>query len=227
MTTILDPIFASDSQLFKVSVYDVDGVTALTPTSCACVVYNADTDAVVQASAAGTVGAGYAQYNWAGTATAGNYEAVLSVVISATVTKTEHFRVEVRAKPPEFTTLLTTDIGKVRLELGDRVEGAGVKPDGANLTDEEIQVWIDREGSVMTAAAAACEVLARMWSTVANLSLGPRSESLGDVAKAWQARGKELREQYGGAGAGMGFAIAASRNDGYAANETLPTEYTL
>lgn len=226
MTTLLDPIFASDSQLFKVSVYDVDGVTALTPTSCACVVYNADTDAVVQASAAGTVGAGYAQYNWAGTATAGNYEAVLTVVISATVTKTEHFRVEVRAKPPEFTTLLTTDIGQVRLELGDRTEGAGVKPDGSNFADEEIQVWLDREGDVMPAVAAACEVLSRMWSTVANLTLGPRSEELGKIADAWKTRAKELREQYGGAGAGMGFAIAAARNDGYTANETLPTEYT-
>lgn len=92
---------------------------------------------------------------------------------------------------------LSDDVGKVRLELGDTTNGTGVRPNGANLSDEELQYWIDREGHVMRAVAAACETLARMWSTAVSISVGPHSESLSDIAKAWDDRAKLLRQQYG------------------------------
>ncbi len=99
MTTQLSEIFVSDSQLFKTSVYDVDGVTAVTPTSCVCTIWNKDTGTAIVTNAAGTVGEGYAQYNWSGSSTAGNYEAILTVSISTGVVKSESFLLSVLAKP--------------------------------------------------------------------------------------------------------------------------------
>ena len=115
---------------------------------------------------------------------------------------------------------LTTDIGVVRLELGDTTPDAGVKPDGTNLSNEELQVWLDREGGVMLAVAAACEALARQWSAVTTISVGPKSETLSLISKAWADRASELRGLYGygdedaGANAG-GFSVETKREDEY------------
>jgi hypothetical protein len=119
-----------------------------------------------------------------------------------------------------FTYTLTTDIGKTRLEIGDTdsTTGMGVRPDGTNLTDEEIQVWLTREGTVGGAAAAACEALARMWARMANVSAGPRSESLSDVAKAWAEQARVLRQQYGGAAVVVSAGV--TREDGYSEHAT-------
>lgn len=96
-----------------------------------------------------------------------------------------------------FTYLLSTDTGKVRLELGDVTDGAGIRPDGSNLQDEEIAVWLTREGSVMRAVAAACEALSRQWAAIADTQSGPLSERAGDVAGKWANRAKELRATHG------------------------------
>jgi hypothetical protein len=96
-----------------------------------------------------------------------------------------------------FTYDLTTDTGKVRLELGDTTADTGIRPDGSNLQDEEIAVWLSREGGVMRTVAAACEALARQWSIIADTSSGPLSESAGAVAGKWAERGKGLRNAYG------------------------------
>lgn len=45
-----------------------------------------------------------------------------------------------------FTYDTTTDIGKIRLKIGDTVDGDGVKPAGGNFTDAEIQVFLDEGG---------------------------------------------------------------------------------
>lgn len=92
---------------------------------------------------------------------------------------------------------VSTDTGLMRLELGDTAEGAGIKPNGSNFSDEELGVWLTREGSVMRACAAACEALARAWSSVANTASGPLREDGAAVAGAWQARADKLRNQYG------------------------------
>ena len=96
-----------------------------------------------------------------------------------------------------FTYDLTTDTGKVRLELGDSTAGAGIRPDGSNLQDEEIAVWLSREGGVMRTVAAACEAMSRQWSIVADTSSGPLSESAGAVAGKWAERARGLRDAYG------------------------------
>ena len=113
-----------------------------------------------------------------------------------------------------FTYDLTTDTGKVRLELGDTTAGAGIRPDGSNLQDEEIAVWLSREGDVMRAVAAACEALSRQWSTIADTQSGPLSESAGAVAGKWAERGKALRGTYGyGAETGSAFVGGFIRED--------------
>ena len=119
-----------------------------------------------------------------------------------------------------FTYSLSTDTGKVRLEIGDVTNGAGVRPDGSNLQDEEIAVWLTREGSVMRAAAAACEALSRQWATVANTTSGPLREDADSVAGKWAQRARELRAAYGhgdmNASAGVmsgGFVRESSEDD--------------
>lgn len=109
---------------------------------------------------------------------------------------------------------LSTDIGQIRLELGDEKEENGVKPDGSNFSDEELTYILTKEGSVGCALAGACEILATQWAKVADSSAGPLSESLSKVQTSYEARAKALRRQYGGGTLGA-FAIAPSRVDGY------------
>lgn len=92
---------------------------------------------------------------------------------------------------------LSTDVGIVRLELGDTTEGKGVRPDDGNLSDEELTYWVGREGHVMRAVAAACEALARMWSSYTTISIGPHSETLSLIQGNWADRAKSLRSLYG------------------------------
>lgn len=134
MTIDLDPIYINNSQLFYTEVYDIDGVTELTPLSCACSVFNQDTDAAIVTDSAGTVGLGFAQFNWSGAATAGRYEAVLTVTISAGVVKSEHFVIEVRSMPPAITLLPSSIIGKVRRMTGEKFN--------STFTDAEITTII-------------------------------------------------------------------------------------
>lgn len=124
MTIELEPIVINNSQLFRVSVFDIDGVTPLTPVSCVCDVWNKDTGTQVITSQAGTVGSGYAQYNWSGNATAGRYEALLTVTISAGVVKSEHFLIEILAKPPVLTLIPTVNIGKLRRMTAETINSS-------------------------------------------------------------------------------------------------------
>ena len=107
-----------------------------------------------------------------------------------------------------FTYDISTDIGKVRFEIGDDVENTGVKPSGSNLSDEEIQMLLTREVSVGCAAAAVCEALSRMYARFVDLSVGPRREALNQASQAYADRGKELRAEYGGGAGGSRKAVA-------------------
>ena len=81
----------------------------------------------------------------------------------------------------------TAAIARVRLEIGDSVEGAGVLPDGGNLSDEEIAVFLTQYANdVALTTAALAGVLARRWSVLADVTVGPRSEKLSQVAQAWE-----------------------------------------
>lgn len=113
---------------------------------------------------------------------------------------------------------LTTQIGQVRLEVGDDDDtaGHGKRPDGSNLSDQAISLWLTRaanyqttsDGQVLLAAAYACEQLARDWSTVSNITAPSRSENSGEVAAKWSARALELRKAVAG---GQGLRIRLLR----------------
>lgn len=89
-------------------------------------------------------------------------------------------------------------ISKVRLEIGDTVSGAGIRPDATNLSDEEITVWLDLEDDdVMLAAARACDAMSRAWSVVANETVGPRKTEFSKVSGEYEKRAESLRGTYG------------------------------
>lgn len=83
------------------------------------------------------------------------------------------------------------NISKVRLEIGDNVENDGVLPSGANLTDAEIQLYLDGvSDDIGQAVSAICSMLARRWAVVVDVAVGPRRESLSKVSEQWAARAK-------------------------------------
>lgn len=214
-TTTLIEHFVSDSVLFRVNTYDTDGVTLVTPLSVVCVVYNADTNTVVQASDAGTPGAGFAEYNWVGSATAATYEAVLSVTIESGVVNSEHFRVVVLDKPPAFTLLISTSIGKVRRYIGDVVEDDGVLFGGANLSDAEIQLALDNNGSNEYAAASeCCKWIAADWAKIPRNIVVDSSLRIdrADTVNHWKDLAKEFETKAAGGEVG---AVALDRRDAY------------
>lgn len=117
-----------------------------------------------------------------------------------------------------YTTTLSTETGQVRLELGDDTLGAGVLPDGANLSDEQIAVYLTREGNVMRAVAGICEMLATRFAAVADLQVGPRRESYSQISKSYAERAAGLRDLYGAPlveDAGAVLTASLQRVDGY------------
>ena len=83
-----------------------------------------------------------------------------------------------------FTYDPSTDIGKVRREINDTKDasqfpGHGVKPDGSNFCDEDIQYYLDQNnGSIIGAAYNLLIVLATAYATQASeVELGPFRES--------------------------------------------------
>lgn len=96
-----------------------------------------------------------------------------------------------------FTYDLTTDAGKLRLEIGDTAEDNGPRPNNANFSDEEIAHFLSEEGTTGRAAARCCEVLAREWSRKAGSErLGPRSFAR-NQSDAYQKQADLLRAQHG------------------------------
>lgn len=120
----------------------------------------------------------------------------------------------------DFSYDLATNVGKLRLEIGDTTSGSGVKPDGSNFLDAELEYFLDAEsGSVGRASARACEVLARSFAGMVDLTVGPRRESLSQAAKAYADRAQELRRQYGGGGGAAYSAGWMRSSDGHPTDE--------
>jgi hypothetical protein len=108
-----------------------------------------------------------------------------------------------------FTYNLATNRGKVRLELGDHVFDEGIQPNGDNFDDAELDYFLESEGDhVMRAVAAACENLARQWARQPDSSLGPHSESAGQISMAYEERARKLRSRYGYGNSTASFVVA-------------------
>lgn len=96
-----------------------------------------------------------------------------------------------------FTYDLTTDTGKLRLEVGDTTEDSGPRPGGTNFSDAEMEHFLSEEGTVGRAAARCCEVLATEWSRKAGSErLGPRSFAR-NQASEYRLAAELLRTQHG------------------------------
>lgn len=90
-----------------------------------------------------------------------------------------------------FTKLLTTDVGKVRLLLPDRVEAEAI------FQDEEIEAFLAIEGSVLKRAVAlAIETIATDEALVQKvLKLDDKQTDGAKLAEALLKRAKTLRDQ--------------------------------
>jgi hypothetical protein len=74
-----------------------------------------------------------------------------------------------------FTYVVTTDLGKLRLILGDTGSAS------AEFSDEEMNAFIAMAGTWQQAAIMGCDALIAKYARLVNLTLGPRSESYSDI----------------------------------------------
>jgi len=111
-------------------------------------------------------------------------------------------------------------ISKVRLELGDTVEDAGVLPTGGNFTDAEILLKLEEySNDIGQTVGALAAILARRWGPVTDITVGPRREALSQVSKRWQTMANELNPSY------ASFSIGVQRSDGYSEEVDDASEY--
>lgn len=92
---------------------------------------------------------------------------------------------------------LTTDLDKIRFKIQDTVENSGVKPNGGNFSDEEINGLLDVEGNVNRTVAALYEALATVWANYVDTKIGPRDEKLSQIADRYVKIAKQWRDDYG------------------------------
>ena len=103
-----------------------------------------------------------------------------------------------------FDPALSANLDKLRVELGDTIinQGKGVKPGGANLSNEELGYWLTASASetnvILGAAVRACDALARMWAPAHDLTSGPESESFSQTADRWSKEATRLRARING-----------------------------
>ena len=93
-----------------------------------------------------------------------------------------------------FSADLSNDIGKLRSAIGDdtsasATEGAGVKPDGTNYTDEQLQVYLDGVDHWTRAVPQVLRALANRYA------LAAKATRVGDYSEDMKAIARELREQ--------------------------------
>jgi hypothetical protein len=99
-------------------------------------------------------------------------------------------------------TSVTSDRAKVRRTINDTVENSGPLPGGSNFSDEELDEFIDEEGSWQRAVALSFEALAAAWATEFDFEADGLNASRAKVAERYQAMAKDWRDRYGGDYAG-------------------------
>lgn len=114
---------------------------------------------------------------------------------------------------------LSTNRDKVRFHIRDTTSGSGPLPSGGNFSDQEIDGMITIEGSWQRAVAGLCETLAMEYARLVETWVGPRKETLSDIAKAFEVRAKALRAQHGYPGGGA-YTVGVTRVDGYSDDVT-------
>lgn len=98
-----------------------------------------------------------------------------------------------------YSDALIEDRDKVRLKIGDTVSGAGPRPDKRNFSNEEIAFFLDDEGAVNAAIAAAFETLAGEWAAWALVDREGEVEiDAKEVAAGYREQAKTYRKKPGG-----------------------------
>ena len=91
---------------------------------------------------------------------------------------------------------LSTDLDKTRFYVQDTVEDSGPKPGGSNFTDEEIEGVDDITGSWQRTVYALFQTLAAIWTHYVDITIGPRRESLSQVAKSYRDQAKAWAKEH-------------------------------
>lgn len=99
---------------------------------------------------------------------------------------------------------LATDVGKLRLTIGDTEETAAL------FYDSELEYFLEVEGSVLAAGALACETLAARYAGSYRFKTDDQEFDRGKLSEQYAAQAKRLRAQAGGA-----TSVASTRIDGY------------
>jgi hypothetical protein len=111
---------------------------------------------------------------------------------------------------------LSTDLDQIRFKVSDTIEDAGVKPNGVNFTDEEINGLQTLESSVNRTVASLYETLAVTWANYIDTEIGTRDEKLSQIAKRYESLAKKWREDYGFSDSADTFSSGfVTRVDGY------------
>lgn len=109
-----------------------------------------------------------------------------------------------------FTYDLGTEIGYLRLRLGDTAEAR------ARFTDEELDFFLTRHGGdPAKALAEAADTLANRLSYQVDVQSGDQIVRNSQQAAAWAKRAAELTEVADSHGVGVPFAGGISRDDKY------------
>lgn len=104
---------------------------------------------------------------------------------------------------------------KVRLEYGDTDSST------AQFTDEELQVWIDREaGDIFGAAAAACDALSREYARAYDFETDGQAFYRSQMSKQYAQLAADLRLRSGSAFT----TVATTKVDGY--SDDIPYDET-
>lgn len=107
-----------------------------------------------------------------------------------------------------------SDVSRIRLALGDTVRDSGVLPDGKNFSDDEIEaILVECNNDVDATTFVFLKSLANTWGTYVDITVGPRKESLSQIAAHYSRRAAELAKQTGLSA--KAFTVLLSRVDGY------------
>ena len=111
-----------------------------------------------------------------------------------------------------FTYSLSTDLGKVRLAIGDTVNGTGPRPNGANFSDEEINVYLTPAlaagNSYGRAVSQLLRLLANEWTSKASISIGEYRVDYNNVAANYRTAAAEWERMTDASGAQTAGGIA-------------------
>lgn len=124
---------------------------------------------------------------------------------------------------------LSNDRDKVRFNIGDTVEDAGVRPKRKNFSDAEIDAVINLEGSWQLAVANCLESLATAWAANPSYSASAASHSesrqQGNLAGEFRRRAVDWRNRYGDKATTRRYAGTAKtlRSDSFTSDSS---EYT-